>query len=308
MQEKKYLIGRVVFFWVFCLAFIVLAPMVVYLSLGYKFDPLTKKMLKTGAISLASFPDGADITLNGRKIGHATPYVLRELLSQKYEVAFDKNGYYPYHVSMEVKPSAVTAIDCVLVPRVDRFDALALNVKVYRFFVTRHLLGMNLIAFTSDGVYSLDSDFKNPQKISFVTLAEETACSLVGLIANDDWLVFWSKSKIWIESLRGRPDASCAANTSPAYETIDEIKNVFFGLKDRYLIVHDGLKLIALDAASPLTFYLLLSLKSKDATVFYDGDAETLYLNDKVPEVNRFSLFKTQLIKLMFFNHENPKN
>ena len=38
------------------------------------------------------------------------------------------------------------------------------------------------------------------------------------------------------------------------------------------------------------------------------SDAETLYLNDKVPEVNRFSLFKTQLIKLMFFNHENPKN
>jgi len=301
--DHRYHISRGLFFWAFSFLFVVCAPVIVYLSLGYKLDARSKKFIKTGAISVKAFPENSQVTVNGDKKLRSSPCVIRELLPGTYDLSIEKPGFYPYAVKVALKPSAVAEVDVVLAPKIESFDNTGLNLNIYKFFMSKRFFGEKIIAFTANGVYFLDKYFKDPQKVSAIDLSRQDGCSLCGLIETDKNIIFWNKKKIWAAVL-GDKGAKCVS----VYETAEEISDVFLGLKDRYLIIHDGLKLIAMDMGSPLTFYQLLGFKSKDATVFYDTASETLYVNDFVPQLNSFSIFKTQLVKLMFFSHEEKKD
>ena len=301
--DHSYHISRGVFFWIFSFLFVTCAPVVVYLSLGYKLDAQNKKFIKTGAISVKAFPDNSQVVVKGEAKPRLSPCVIRELLPGIYEISIEKQGFYPYVVNVEVKPSAVSEVDLVLVPKIESFDNAGLSLNIYKFFMSKRFFGEKIIAFAADGVYFFDKNFKDPQKVSPLSLSQEDGCSIDGLIETDKNIIFWNKKKIWIAALSGS-----LAKSAPVYETSDGVSEVFLGLKDRYLIIHDGFKLIAMDMNSPLTFYQLLVFKSKSATVFYDTAYETLYVNDFVPQMNGFSMFKTQLVKLMFFNHEEKRN
>jgi PEGA domain len=301
--DHLYHISRGLFFWLFSFLFVVCAPVVVYLSLGYKLDVQNKKFIKTGAISVKAFPDNSQVILKGDAKARLSPCVIRELLPGVYDISIEKPGFYPYAVKVIVKPSAVSEVDLVLVPKIESFDNTGLNLNIYKFFMSKRFFGEKIIAFAADGVYFLDKSFKDPQKVSPLNLSQEDGCSINSLIETDKNIIFWNNKKIWNAAL----GANSVRNT-PVYETSEGVSDVFLGLKDRYLIIHDGARLIAMDMSSPLTFYQLLAFKSKSATVFYDTADETLYVNDFVPQMNSFSMFKTQLVKLMFFNHEEKRN
>jgi hypothetical protein len=301
--DHLYHISRGLFFWLFSFLFVVCAPVIVYLSLGYKLDAQSKKFIKTGAISVKAFPENSQVIMKNDKKSRLSPCVIRELLPGTYDISIEKPGFYSYAVKVAVKPSAVSEIDLVLVPKIESFDNTGLNLNIYKFFMSKRFFGEKIIAFAADGVYFFDKNFKDSQKVSSLDISQDDGCSIYGLIETDKSIIFWNKKKIWIAALNGK-----AAKTVPVYETSDGISDVFLGLKDRYLIIHDGFKLIAMDMSSPLTFYQLLAFKDKNATVFYDTASETLYIDDFVPQVNGFSLFKAQLVKLMFFNHEEKRN
>ena len=301
--DHLYHVSRGLFFWLFSFLFVVCAPVVVYLSLGYKLDLQNKKFIKTGAISVKAFPDNSKVIVKGDAKSRLSPCVIRELLPGTYDISIEKQGFYSYAVKVIVKPSTVSEVDLVLVPKIESFDNAGLNLNIYKFFMSKRFFGEKIIAFAADGVYFLDKSFKDPQKVSPLYLSQEDGCSIVSLIETDKSIVFWSNKKIWNAALGVN-----SVRNMPVYETSDGIGDVFLGLKDRYLIIHDGARLIAMDMSSPLTFYQLLVFKSKSATVFYDTADETLYVNDFVPQMNSFSMFKTQLVKLMFFNHEEKRN
>lgn len=301
--DRRYHISRGLFFWFFSFLFVICAPVVVYLSLGYKLDAQSKKFIKTGAISVKAFPDNSQVILKGDAKSRLSPCVIRELLPGTYEVSIEKQGFYPYVVKVIVKPSAVSEVDLVLVPKIESFDNAGLNLNIYKFFMSKRFFGEKIIAFAADGVYFFDKNFNDFQKVSALNLSQDDGCFVDGLIETDKNIIFWNKRKIWIAALSGN-----LTKSAPVYETNDGISDVFLGLKDRYLIIHDGFKLIAMDMNSPLAFYQLFTFKDKNATVFYDTASETLYINDFVPQANSFSMFKTQLVKLMFFNHEEKRN
>ncbi len=300
MQDSIYLILRKIFFWFFLLAFLILTPIIVYYSLGYKFDAMAKKFLKTGAISIKTFPKGINVYLDGKKIKETTPCTIRELLPKEYNLTLEKEGFYPYEMKVEVKPSQIQDIDIFIVPRMVDITKLKMDLHIYKFFVAKHLFGETIIVFTDKGIYFLDGDFKGARKVSSQIFEENIANSIENLKENNGRFLFWNKNNLWmLDSSQVNDKDEKYPGAMLIYKAEDEIKDVFFGFRGKYIVIHDGLKVIALDAENLKVSFPLYELKSVRSKIFYDSRSETIYIQDKVQGTNGFSLFRAEIIPLI---------
>ena len=306
MREETYLIFRKIAFWMMFFIFVFLTPLVVFYSVGYKFDRSTNKFLKTGLISIKTFPKGVKVVLNEKIIQEATPCVLRDLFPRQYNIVLEKEGFYPYQALVDVRPSLVSELDVVLVPKERNIEKLKFDFNIYRFFINRQFFGEKIIIFSDQGVYILDQDFKNIQKISNMDLGAGLVNTLEGLKQYGNRLIFWNKNNIWMIMVEeATPEA--VAEIVPLYSTQEDIKDVFLGLKERYLVIHAGLKIIALDIQNPSVSFPLFQAKSPKAEIFYDARSETVFIKDVVLSTDRYSLFKVELVPILNEKKEHEK-
>jgi len=299
MEEKKYPILRKIFFWLFSLGFIIFAPIVLFYSLGYKFDMHLKKFQRTGAISIKTTPQQVEVYLDGRKISESTPYVIRELLPQKYTLSLEKEGFYPYKIPVEVQSSHVYDVDIVLLPKMENIEKINLDFNVYKFFVIRHIFSKRIIVFTDKGIYLLDEKFENSQKIATLNIDGPTINTIEGLEEDKNQLIFWNKNNIWRVKI-SQSHGEVYNTASLIYSTNELIKDVFVALKGRYLIIQEGMKIVILDIVNYSAFFPILELKSTAAKIFYDSESETLFLKDSLPSTDKSSLFKINLMEYIY--------
>jgi len=307
IKERSYLFLRKLFFWLSFLVFVIFTPIIVYYSLGYKFDPSVKKFVKTGIVFIRTFPKGVDVFIDGKRLKESSPCVIRGLLPKEYQLILEKEGFYPYQLSLPVKPAKVLELDVVLISKTAQLERIKFDFNIYRFFVSRHFLGNKIIAFTDKGIYFLDRDFKNAKLISSVVLGEDLASSVEDFKEGSSRLVFWNKNNIWITDIV-EPFSKEEAKVTSIYKSGENIKEVFFGLKDKYLVIQDGLKIITQDIYNPSVHFTVFELKSQNAKIFYDNGSETLYIRDIATAANIFSLFKIELMPLVYERKENKKN
>ena len=296
MKDENYLILRKIFFWIFSVSFIILVPVIVFYSLGYKFDVKSKKISRTGTISLKSSPEDARIFLNGTKLNSTTPDVLSGLVPQDYAIRLEKDDFYPYQLHAKLMPSSVSEFNITLIPKIKYVEKFEPDFNIYKFFISKHFYGNKIIAFTDQGIYYLDDDFKNDKKISAQSIDKDAAGDIEEVLEGDDKLIAWSKNGIWVMD---------SGNIGLIYKPEGLIKNVFFGLKEKYLLIQDELNIVALDVENPSTYCPILKLKDKDADIFYNPGSETLYIRDKISGTDMFSLYKSQL---RHFIHERKKD
>lgn len=307
MRDESYTAIRNFSFWILLFIFIFLTPVTVYYSLGYKFDRGSNKFLKTGAISIKTYPKGVSIYISGQKLNELSPCILRDYLPKEYIISLEKEGFYSYQIPVEVNPAMVSEINVVLIPKMKNVEKLKFDFNVYKFFITKHFFGEKIILFTDKGIYFADSDFQNVRKVSTKALGEDLTDTIEGLRESNNRLLFWSKLNVWLLDISKSTDNPNSDLVS-AYKAEENIKDVFFGIRDRYLLVHDGLKVIALDAQNPRAYFTVLELKSMNSRIFYDTASETLYIRDKIPQTSTFSLFKIELIPLINERKETEKN
>lgn len=305
MKEETYLILRKVFFWAFALIFIFLSPIVVYYSIGYKFDSTSKKFQRTGIVSIRTIPKGAQIYVNGSRLNEVTPDIIRELLPREYSFELEKEGYYPYHMMIQVRPSLVSELNIVLVPKMKEVERISLDFNVYRFFVRRHFFAEVIIVFTDHGIYSIDSDFKTVRKISSTDLGEALVAGIEDIKESDNQLIFWNQDKIWSVKIPQEPQET--EEPAMIYKSEDRIKSVFLGIKERYLVIHDGLKIVALDLRNPQAHFPALEVKSGQSEIFYDTRSEIIYVKDWTRATGSFSLFRIELVPLLREKKQNEK-
>lgn len=305
MKETTYLFLRKFFFLLTIFVFAFLAPIIVFNSLGYKFDRNAGKFLKTGAVSVRTSPWGASIFLDDVKLDETTPSVLREILPREYSIRLEKTGFYPYQIFVDAKPATVSEVDVVLLPRKKNVEKLKFNFNIYRFFVNKYFFGERIVVFTDQGIYFLDPDFKNIKKISSEIFDPDVVASLEGLNEWNDRLIFWNKNNIWMARVPV-PEEEDQNPVTAIYKSEKEIKQVFFGFKDRYLIIHDGLTIVAVDIENPKAFFPVYRLDSAKSQIFYDTRSQTLLIRDTIPATNNspffkndFSLFKIQLLPII---------
>ncbi len=305
MQEKDYYFLRKLFFWVFASAFIIFTPILLFNSLGYKFDIETRKFLKTGAISIETNPEGASVYLNDKKLDKTTSCTLTQLLPKEYTVTLAKADFYPYQIPVAVKPAAVSDIDVVLIPIIKEMQKVKFNFNVYKFFISRHFFGKKIFAFTDKGIFIIDNDFKKSQRICSDNLTAEIANTIEKLIEANDRLMFWNKDTIWQTDISKISEKEAGLHI--IYKAKESIKDAFPALKENYLIVHDGLNVVVLDLSNIPVSFPLLKLNDINSEIFYDSRTETLFVKEKVPQTNSSSLFKVDLLPSILERRENEK-
>jgi len=280
------------------IAFLSVTPLVVLFSLGYKFNWDTKKFLKTGAITIETFPKDAAIILDNERMDRVTPAIFREVAPRTYPLILEKEGFYPYKKIIEVNPSSITKVDVVLLPKPGYAQKVDFDANVYRFFLVRHIFGEKIIAFTGSGVFQLGGDFKNARMICAQDLGPEFAAGLGGLEEYNNGFIFWDSHHVWMLEFPEAQREVCA-DILLVYKADEKIQKVFLGIKDKYAIVHDGRKVVAVDIQNPAASFLVRRLISSVAAVYYDSRSEVLYFRDKAAGTDTYSIFRIELMPVI---------
>ncbi len=101
-----------------CIAlFLSISPLIVFYSMGYRFDVATWKVMKTGGIYVRTFPAADQVifdTENVQSPGFFNNAVfVQNLLPQMHTIAIRKDGYHDYNKTLPVEEKEVTKLENV---------------------------------------------------------------------------------------------------------------------------------------------------------------------------------------------------
>ena len=123
---------------IFSVLFCVGCTLAILYSQGYRFDFRNKKFIKTGGLFLKTIPRQSEVYLDG-KFKKKTNILFGEvffnnLIPRKYKITIQKEGYFPWEKSLEVKSGVVTeAKKIILFPKNLEFLALDSKIKEFTF-------------------------------------------------------------------------------------------------------------------------------------------------------------------------------
>jgi len=118
--------------------FLIIAPITVFYSLGWRFNWTTKKIVQTGVFYFKVWPKNAQVYLNGEfkkktDIFFSSAYI-DNLLPGQYEIKIKKDGYYDWKKTLEIKKKEVTeGKNIVLIPQNPNFNLLSEKIKDFFF-------------------------------------------------------------------------------------------------------------------------------------------------------------------------------
>lgn len=99
----------------FFLFFIILTPVLIMYSLGYRYDFNTGNIEKNGAFYVKSYPRGAEIYVADKKSKNKTPTQVTNIKPAIYQVKVTKDGYVPWIKELKIESGLTTfAEDVVL--------------------------------------------------------------------------------------------------------------------------------------------------------------------------------------------------
>lgn len=104
---------RRVLLWVFVLAFLVLAPAVVFYTAGYRWNPKKGIIERNGTLILDTNPSAATVTLNGKIGRDRTPVTLQNVAPGTYRIRLELDGFAPWEKTLEVRAERVTFVNNV---------------------------------------------------------------------------------------------------------------------------------------------------------------------------------------------------
>lgn len=125
---------RNILFFTLCLIFILLAPVLVLYSQGYRFDFENREVTQTGGLFLRIKPRQAKIYLNDELIKETDFFFnsafITNLLPKKYNIKVKKEGYFDWEKNLEIRKKEVTeAENIILFPEDINFNLLFKNIE-----------------------------------------------------------------------------------------------------------------------------------------------------------------------------------
>lgn len=120
---------RTILFFICLVLFILVTPLVIFYSQGYRFDADSKKITQSGAFFLKVAPKQAKIYIDGRLKKETNFFfgsvLIENLLPKKYKIRIEKDGYFAWEKNLEIKEREVTeAKNITLIPEKPSFTLL----------------------------------------------------------------------------------------------------------------------------------------------------------------------------------------
>ncbi|MBU1146628.1 PEGA domain-containing protein [Patescibacteria group bacterium] len=92
----------------FIAIFLIVTPIVILYTTGYRYNFQTNKLQKTGILILKSSPLGAKIYLNGELRKETTPARITNLFPNDYTIKIEKENFYPWQKNLPIESSLTT--------------------------------------------------------------------------------------------------------------------------------------------------------------------------------------------------------
>ncbi|MFH2136358.1 MAG: PEGA domain-containing protein [Patescibacteria group bacterium] len=92
----------------FIAIFLIVTPIVILYTTGYRYNFQTNKLQKTGILILKSSPLGAKIYLNGELRKETTPARIANLFPNDYTIKIEKENFYPWQKNLPIESSLTT--------------------------------------------------------------------------------------------------------------------------------------------------------------------------------------------------------
>ena len=125
---------RTVLFLIFLTLFLLITPLAIFYSQGYRIDIDSKRITQTGGLFLKVIPKQAEIYLN-EKLTKKTDFffgsaLIENLLPRKYKIEIKKEGYHPWEKNLEIKEKEVVETkNIVLFSENINFEILSKNIE-----------------------------------------------------------------------------------------------------------------------------------------------------------------------------------
>lgn len=107
-MPKKIPFHRRLLPWLFAIIFLIFAPILVFYTAGYRWNPKKGVVERNGTVIVDTEPKGADIYLNRQKSEAKTPATLQNTAPGTYLIQLEKDGYHPWKKTLSVLPEMVT--------------------------------------------------------------------------------------------------------------------------------------------------------------------------------------------------------
>ncbi|MCC7357253.1 PEGA domain-containing protein [Candidatus Uhrbacteria bacterium] len=104
---------RRIFPWIIAIAFIAMAPAVVFYTSGYRYDSKRGKVERYGTIIIDSQPSGAKLRIDGRSTNKLTPITIQDMAPGSHSIELQLDGYFDWKKKLDITPERVTFVDHV---------------------------------------------------------------------------------------------------------------------------------------------------------------------------------------------------
>lgn len=105
---------RKIVFYIFCLIYVILCPLIVGRMLGFVINPLTYRLSQAGLAYVSTNPPDATVYIDGRLSHQKTPTALRDLPPGKHFIRIELNGYNDWKRTIPVIAKKATVLANIL--------------------------------------------------------------------------------------------------------------------------------------------------------------------------------------------------
>lgn len=117
---------RKIIFYLFFLFYLMATPYLVLYALGNIFNPLEGEFVKTGVVSIESFPRTSTVHVGGRRYAQKTPTIVHDLLPGRYSLRVSRKGFESWEKEIEIFPEKATLLEpVVLMPKKPQEEILS---------------------------------------------------------------------------------------------------------------------------------------------------------------------------------------
>lgn len=128
--------SRNIIFSILFIVFLIVAPLTVFYSLGWRFDWENRKIVQTGIFYFKTWPKGSQIYIDGELKDKTDVFfgsaLIDNLMPGTYKVEIIKENYHGWEKTLEIKKSEVSeANNIILIPKNPNFNVSAENVEEF---------------------------------------------------------------------------------------------------------------------------------------------------------------------------------
>lgn len=99
--------------WMYGVLFLIVAPALIFYTSGYRYNLKKAAIEKYGTLITDSIPAGANVIVDGQDRGDTTPAVFQEMTPGWHRVHIEKDRYFPWEKTLEIRPERVTFANSV---------------------------------------------------------------------------------------------------------------------------------------------------------------------------------------------------